>query len=81
MTSGQCSNSAPTVQDFSKQDRQHLAAKSRSHIPTFGSTDRQQLSKELHDRMLAREVRSQSTGSSSSGCLMLYQASTKILLS
>lgn len=41
--------------DFPKEERRRLAAKSRREFPTFGSTERQQVTEEVHQRMLERE--------------------------
>ena len=42
-------------QDFPKEERRRLAAKSRREYPTFGSVERQQVTAEVHQRMLEME--------------------------
>jgi len=40
-------------QDYSKEERKELARKSRLEPPCFGNAERQKVSQELHDVMLA----------------------------
>jgi hypothetical protein len=41
------------AQDWSKEERQRLAAKSRTDIPKYGTPERQKLINEMHAKMLA----------------------------
>jgi len=43
------------AQDFPKEERRRLAAKSRREFPTFGSVERQQVTEEVHHWMLEIE--------------------------
>lgn len=43
---------APCLQDFTKEERQQLAVKSRTEVPKFGSPARQKVINEMHQRML-----------------------------
>lgn len=42
-------------QDYTKEERKDLAHKSRLGPPSFGSAERQKVSQELHDTMIAAE--------------------------
>jgi hypothetical protein len=43
-------------QEYSKAERLDLAKRSRAEPPMFGSAERQRLTRELHERLLAREA-------------------------
>ena len=43
-------------QEYSKAERLDLAKRSRTEPPIFGSADRQRLTRELHERLLARQA-------------------------
>ena len=43
-------------QEYSKAERLELAKRSRTEPPMFGSAERQRLTRELHERLLAREA-------------------------
>ena len=42
-------------QDYTKEERKDLARKSRLGPPSFGSAERQKVSQELHETMIAAE--------------------------
>ena len=44
------------MQEYSKAERLELARRSRTEPPLFGGAERQRLSRELHDRLLARQT-------------------------
>eukprot|EP00877_Chromochloris_zofingiensis_P001444 jgi/Chrzof1/112/Cz01g03270.t1 len=62
------------MQDFTKDERQQLAAKSRTELPKFGSASRQKVIEELHQRMLALDK--QAVASSSQNSLPAAPSST-----
>ena len=44
------------MQEYSKAERLDLARRSRSEPPQIGGAERQRLTRELHERLLARET-------------------------
>lgn len=47
----------PRPQEYTKEERAALAARSRASPPQFGSTERQRVTDEVHADMLAAEAR------------------------
>jgi hypothetical protein len=59
-------NNQPPCQDFTKEERMQLAAKSRADVPKFGSAGRQKVIQEMHTRFLQQQAALAAAGASSS---------------